>query len=82
MKRLKDKLTSADLLIHPVPWHLYMDTLGDCLGAVLHQSNNVFEEQKGGKGAGEQKDWFNFKEGTYDQLPLTLAKWHLWNKEI
>ena len=34
MHVLKGKLTSADLLVHPVPWHLFVmdtDASGDCL---------------------------------------------------
>jgi hypothetical protein len=65
MKRLKTRLTSADLLIHPVPWHLFVmdtDASGDCLGAVLQQSKTALADYERGKGAGEQKDRFKFKE--------------------
>ena len=58
-------LTSADLLIHPVPWHLFVidtDASGNCLGAVLQQSRSVFANVEDGKGAGEPKDRFKFKE--------------------
>ena len=64
MKRLKEKLTSADILIHPVPWHLFVidtDASGYCLGAVLQQAGVLPDPEKG-KGAGEQKDRFKFKE--------------------
>jgi hypothetical protein len=69
MTHMKSVLTSADLLIHLVPWHLFVidtDTSGDCLGAVLQQSKTVIDGLQKGEGAGEckseQKDHFKFKE--------------------
>ena len=65
MQSLKGKLTSADLLVHPVPWHLFVmdtDASGDCLGAVLQQSTMMLVDLEKGQGAGEQKDRFKFKE--------------------
>jgi hypothetical protein len=73
MTRLKNALTSADLLIHPVPWHLFVidtDASGDCLGAVLQQTIGALDGLKKGKEASElheqkdreQKDRFKFKE--------------------
>src|ERR1700761_6521145 len=65
MKKLKMALTSADLLIHPVPWHLFVidtDASGNCLGAVLQQSRSALANVEDRKGAGEPKDRFAFKE--------------------
>jgi hypothetical protein len=53
MGKLKQLLTSADLLVHPKPWHLFVidtDTSGNCLGAVLQQAGQTFNK---GKEAGE-----------------------------
>ena len=65
MDSLKAALTSADLLVHPVPWHLFVvdtDASGNCLGAVLQQTKDAFAGLGKGKEAGEQKDRFKFKE--------------------
>jgi transposase InsO family protein len=68
MQNLKAALTSADLLVHPVPWHLFVidtDASGSCLGAVLQQTKDVFACLGKGKKASEQseqKDRFKFKE--------------------
>ena len=68
MKDLKTALTSADLLVHPVPWHLFVvdtDASGNCLGAVLQQTKDAFAGLGKGKEASEQseqKDRFKFKE--------------------
>lgn len=65
MKKLKMALTSADLLIHLVSWHLFVidtDASGNCLGAVLQQSRSALANVEDGKGAGEPKDCFKFKE--------------------
>ena len=65
MKHLKDALTSADLLIHPTPWRLFVidtDASGDCLGAVLQQTGSAFADSMEGMGAGEPKERFKFKE--------------------
>jgi hypothetical protein len=68
MERLKAVLTSAKLLAHPVPWHLFVidtDASGNCLGAMLQQSKTAFADLDKGKEASEQseqKDHFKFKE--------------------
>ncbi len=65
MKHLKDALTSADLLIHPTPWRLFVidtNASGDCLGAVLQQTGSAFADSMEGMGAGEPKERFKFKE--------------------
>ena len=57
-------LTSANLLVHLVPWHLFVmdtNTSGNCLGAVLQQMKDAFAGLGKGKEAGEQKDCFKFK---------------------
>ena len=77
MHVLKGKLTSTDLLVHPVPWHLFvmdMDASGDCLGAILQQSTTTLVDFEKGQGAGEQKDRFKFKEKTYGQLLSNLVE--------
>ncbi len=64
MNQLKEALTSADLLIHPTPWRLFIidtDASGDCLGAVLQQSGDTSADLKKGKEASEPKH-FKFKE--------------------
>lgn len=69
MTCMKLALTSTDLLIHPVPWHLFiidMDASENCLGAVLQQSKTAIDDLPKGEGASEQKseqkDHFKFKE--------------------
>jgi hypothetical protein len=68
MEQLKATLTSAKLLAHPVPWHLFVidtDASGNRLGAVLQQSKTAFADLDKGKEASEQseqKDHFKFKE--------------------
>ena len=65
MTDLKMALTSANLLVHPVPWHLFVmdtDASGNCLGVVLQQMKDAFAGLGKGKEAGEQKDRFKFKE--------------------
>ena len=69
MACMKLALTSADLLIHPVPWHLFVidtDASGNCLGAILQQSKTAINDLNKGEGASEQKseqkDHFKFKE--------------------
>jgi len=42
-------INSADLLAHPTPWRLFvvdMDASGDCLGAVLQQAGDVFNDDQ------------------------------------
>src|SRR6266702_264592 len=73
MKHLKDALTSADLLIHPTPWRLFVidtNASGDCLGAVLQQTGSAFADSMEGMGAGEPKERFEFKER--DLRPIAL----------
>jgi hypothetical protein len=81
MNRMKSALTSAELLIHPVPWHLFIidtDALGSCLGAVLQQSKNVIDGLRKGEGASEQKseqkDRFKFKEKDLRPIAFQLAE--------
>ena len=65
MNKLKVALTSTDLLTHPIPWCLFVidtDTLGNCPGAVLQQSCSALTTVGEGKGAGEPKEHFKFKE--------------------
>ena len=69
MACMKLALTSTDLLIHPVPWHLFVidtDASGNCLSAVLQQSKTAIDDLNKGEGASEQKseqkDRFKFKE--------------------
>jgi hypothetical protein len=65
MQRLKAALTSADLLIHPTPWHLFVidtDASGSCIGAVLQQSKDAFKDLVKGKDTSEQTECFQFKE--------------------
>lgn len=65
IKDLKAALTSANLLVHPVPWHLFMmdtNASSNYLGAVLQQTKDVLAGLGKGKEAGEQKDHFKFKE--------------------
>ncbi|KAH8990873.1 hypothetical protein EDB92DRAFT_1946397 [Lactarius akahatsu] len=50
MQQLKAAFTSADLLIHPTPWRLFVidtDASGDC-GAVLQQTGTPFAVPKKG----------------------------------
>jgi hypothetical protein len=43
----KKAVTSADILIHPTPWHLFIidtDTSGNCISAALQQTKDAFED--------------------------------------
>src|ERR1700761_2247427 len=67
MRRLKKALTSADILIHPTPWHLFVidtDASGNCIGAVLQQTKDAFEGFAKGKAIKEkgEKSSSLFKE--------------------
>ena len=67
MRRLKKALTSADILIHPTPWHLFVidtDASGNCIGAVLQQTKDAFEGFARGKAIKEkgEKSSSLFKE--------------------
>jgi hypothetical protein len=85
MERLKAALTSAKLLAHPVPWHLFVidtDASGNCLGAVLQQLKTVFADLDKGKEASEQseqKDRFKFKER--DLCPIAFESRQLTSTE-
>ena len=76
MEQLKAALTSAELLVHPIPWHLFIidtDTSGNCLRAVLRQTKTAFANLNQGKEASElskQNDHFKFKE--WDLCPITF----------
>ena len=67
MRRLKKALTSADILIHPTPWHLFVidtDASGNCIGTVLQQTKDAFEGFARGKAIKEkgEKSSSLFKE--------------------
>ena len=73
MSQLKSALTSTSLLIHPVPWHLFVintNASGDCLGTVLQQTIRHLLVWNGGKrlvSIVSQKTVLNLKKETYDQ---------------
>ena len=66
MQRLKQALTSTNLLIHPMPWHLFVvntDASGNCIGAILQQSKDALGLAKGiDKKAESKHNQFVFKE--------------------
>ena len=78
MRRLKTALTSADILIHPTPWHLFIidtDASGNCIGTVLQQTKDVFEGFVRGKATKEKSEnHHHSKKKSYTPLPLTCTK--------
>ena len=75
MKRLKLALTSATLLVHPMPWHLFVidtDASGNCLGGVLQQSKTAFADLDQGKEASEQSKQERFKFKERDLRPIAF----------
>jgi hypothetical protein len=68
MQHIKEALTSANLLIHPTPWHLFVidtDASRNCIGAVLQQSKDALglttgRDKKDNKS--KRNERFAFKE--------------------